>query len=271
MPRALLTIKLAEKNTSRSWLIQQFRSEHADLFPTGLPARPEAEFLDQCAVIFQCTACGNVFYFQDAGSHRAECVRSSRNSWSIETDSTPAQPGIAMAVLGLLKVIGLPQDATLSSATEALGDVRFACLCGDPRYQSNFDFQGLVGTSTSRRHLRLSWFYTKLDHVISENQEYEGIKSKIVGKTRQHTAIDPALWNSQLINDHGPYELTFKIVRIDRGEPGYDDVVGEPPVQQLRVPAKRRWDHCDVCLRLTGTRVYFGGNPEFKRYHLSAR
>ena len=110
----------------------------------------------------------------------------------------------------------------------------------------------------------------ELYHVISENQEYEEIKSKILGKTRSSTRSQPALSGAQLINNHGPYALAPKIVRIDREEPGYDDVVEGISTRPQRIPTKRKWDHCDVCLRLTGTKVYLGGSPEFKRYHLSA-
>ncbi|KAF9783212.1 hypothetical protein BJ322DRAFT_1110091 [Thelephora terrestris] len=248
----LSTTKVPEDDTTRNKLIQRFRSEHADLFLAAASNFPETEFLEQCAVLFQCTACGDMFYFKNAESHGVECVRSSRNSWSIES-SAPAQPSIVMAVLSLLKLLGLSQDATLSSATEVLTNVRFACLCGDPRYEGNFDFQGLLG------------------HVISENQEHEEIKSKIVGKTRRHTTNNPAPSNAQLINDHDPYALASKIVRIDHEEPGYDDADEGTSGQQLRVPARRKWDHCNVCLQLTGTKVYFGGNLEYKRYHLSAK
>ena len=58
----------------------------------------------------------------------------------------PAQHSIVAIVLSLLEILELPRDATLSSATEALEGVCFACLCGDPRYEVNFDFRGIVGT-----------------------------------------------------------------------------------------------------------------------------
>ena len=52
-------------------------------------------------------------------------------------------------------------------------------------------------------------------------------------------------------------------MRIGRNEPGYDDVIRGSSAQ--RVPARRKWDHCDICLRLTGTQVRLGGNAEYKR------
>jgi len=127
-------------------LTERFRSEHAGLFSADIQNRPAVEFLDQCAVIFQCMACGSVYHFKDAGSHGAECTQTSPNTWSVES-STPAKRNIVVLVLGLLEILGLPQDATLSSTTEALKDVRFVCLCGDPRYGGHFDLEGLVGAS----------------------------------------------------------------------------------------------------------------------------
>ena len=108
----------------------------------------------------------------------------------------------------------------------------------------------------------------KLNHIIFENQEYEEIKSKILGKTRSRKTHHS---DAQLINDHGPHVLTSKIVRIDREQVGYDEAAGGFSTQPQRVPTRRKWDYCEICLQLTGTKVYFGGNPEFKRYHMSAR
>jgi len=237
--------------TPRDRLIQRFRSEHADFIPVEILNLSKAEFLDQCVVVFQCTACGSAFHFKDAESHGTECTRSSPNPWSIES-STPARHSIIEIASCLLEILKLPLGATLSSATEALKDVPFACLCGDPRYEGNFDFQGI------------------LDHVIFENQEHEEIKSKILGKTRSSVADKPALFDTRLINDHNSYALKSNIVRIDR-EGGYGDMVRGFATQPQRIPTRRKWDHCNICLQLTGTKVYFGGNPEFKRYHLSAR
>ena len=59
---------------------------------------------------------------------------------------TPAKHSIVVLVLSLLEVLELPLDVSFTSATEALKDVRFVCLCGDPRYEGHFDFKGLVGT-----------------------------------------------------------------------------------------------------------------------------
>ena len=128
-------------------LFERFHTEHADLFPADIQNRTAAEFLDQCAVVFQCTACGSAYHFKDAGSHGANCLRSSPTSWSIES-SIPAKHSIVVLVLSLLEVLKLPQDTTLTFAIEALKDVRFVCLCGDPRYEGYSDFQGLVGTSS---------------------------------------------------------------------------------------------------------------------------
>ena len=118
--------KLARDATYKR-LIQRFRSEHADIFPADLPTRPAAEFLDQWAIIFQCTVCGSAYHFKDAGAHGAECPRSSPSSWSIES-STPAKHSIVALVLSLLELLGLPQDITLSSATETIGGARFVSL-----------------------------------------------------------------------------------------------------------------------------------------------
>jgi hypothetical protein len=111
----------------------------------------------------------------------------------------------------------------------------------------------------------------KLNHVIFENQEYEEIKSKVLGKTRSCKMHNSTLSDAQLINDHDPHALTSKILRVDREQLDYDETVGGFSTQSQRVPTRRKWDHCEICLQLTGTRVYFGGNPEFKRYHLSAK
>ena len=119
-------------------------SEHADLFPADIPDRSATEFLDQCVVVFQCTACGSVYHFKDSGSHGTECPQSSPRSWSIES-STPAKRNIIALVLSLLEVLELPHAATLTSTTEALRDIQFLCLCGDPRYDGHFDYQGTKG------------------------------------------------------------------------------------------------------------------------------
>ena len=111
----------------------------------------------------------------------------------------------------------------------------------------------------------------KLNHVIFENQEHEEIKSKVLGRTRSCATHHSALSNTQLINDHDPHALASKIVRIDREQLGYDEALGGFPGQSHRVPTRRKWDHCNICLQLTGTKVYFGGSAEFKRYHLSAK
>ena len=252
-------------------LIQQFRSDHSDLFPAHTPNRPEEEFLDQCAVIFQCTACGSVFHFKDAVSHGAECAQSSPTSWSIGY-LAPAQHNTVAIVLSLLEVLELPQDTTMSSATEVLDGVRFVCLCGDPRYGGNFDFQGLVSIPSFVVIPKAeSVLCEKLDHVLSENQEYEEIKSKILGKRRSRTTSTSASSDVQLINDHDRYALATKILRIDREELGYGDAAVASPTRTQRIPTRRKWDHCDICLQLTGTKFYFGGSLEFKRYHLDAK
>ncbi|KAF9644276.1 hypothetical protein BDM02DRAFT_3190748 [Thelephora ganbajun] len=225
---------------------------HADLFPADTPNRPAAEFLEQYAAVLQCKACGSMYNFKDARSHGTECAQSSPNSWSIEF-STPAEHDIIALVLRLLEVLELPQNSTLSSAIEALEDVRFLCLCGDPRYEGHFDFQGL------------------LNHVISENQEYEEIKSKVLGKTWSRTTHNSAPLDTQLINDHNTYSLKSKIVRIDREQLVHGEEVGNFPTQTQRVPSRRKWDYCEVRLQLTGTEVCFGGNLGFKRYHLGAK
>ena len=111
----------------------------------------------------------------------------------------------------------------------------------------------------------------KLNHVISENQEYEEIKSKVLGKTRNRKTHTPVLSDVQLINDHDMYVLGSKIARAGREQPGHEEAVGGFPAQSRRVPTRRKWDYCEICLQLTGIKVYFGGNPEFKRYHLRAK
>ena len=111
----------------------------------------------------------------------------------------------------------------------------------------------------------------KVNHVISENQEYEEIESMLLGKTRSRTTLNSAPSDARLINDHNPHALGSKIVRID-GEPiGYDEAIGGFPTQPQRVPTRRKWDYCEICLELTGTKIYFGGDSEYKRYHLSAK
>ena len=111
----------------------------------------------------------------------------------------------------------------------------------------------------------------KLNHVISENQEYEEIKSKVLGKTRSRTTHTSTIPDVQLINDHDLHTLGSKITRVSREQLGYDEAVGGLPAQSQRVPTMRKWDHCEICLQLTGIQAYFGGNPEFKRYHLRAK
>ena len=111
----------------------------------------------------------------------------------------------------------------------------------------------------------------QLSHVISENREHEEIKSKILGKTRSRTSRRPASLDAQLVNGHYPCLLASKIVRIDNGQLGDDELVGGTPTQSPRVPTRRKWDHCDICLQLTGMKVYFGGSAQFKQYHLNAK
>ena len=133
-------------DATRKCLIEQFRSEHANLFPADFQNCPMSEFLDRCAVIFQCAACGSAYHLKDAESHGVECPRSSLSSWSIES-SIPAKHNTIVIVLNLLKILELSQDLTMTSATEMLKNIRFVCLCGDPRYESQFDLRGLVGAS----------------------------------------------------------------------------------------------------------------------------
>jgi len=137
--------KISSDDTTCKRLIEQFRSEHADLFPADIPNPPATEFLDRCAVVFQCTGCGSVYHFKDTGSHGAECPQATSGSWSIGS-CTPAKRNIVVLVLNLLGILELPQNTTLSTTNEALKDARFSCLCGDPRYEDHFDFQWLVGT-----------------------------------------------------------------------------------------------------------------------------
>jgi len=144
MPRVPFVTKISADDTARKHLLRRFRSEHPDLFPTDIPDRPATEFLDQCAVLFQCSACGSVYHFKDSAFHGTECPLSSPGSWSIESFA-PAKHNIVALALSLLEVLKLPQATTLSSATEGLRDIRFICLCGDPRYEGHFDFTGLVG------------------------------------------------------------------------------------------------------------------------------
>jgi hypothetical protein len=44
----------------------------------------------------------------------------------------------------LLDVLKLLQDATVSFATEELREITFVCLFGNPRFEGNFDFQGIM-------------------------------------------------------------------------------------------------------------------------------
>ena len=111
----------------------------------------------------------------------------------------------------------------------------------------------------------------KLSHFISENQEHEEIKSKILGKTRSRTTQHQNLSDARLINDHDISALASKIVRVDREQPGNDEPGGGLPTQLQHIPTRRKWDHCDICLQLTGTKVYFGGSAELKQYHLVAK
>jgi len=111
----------------------------------------------------------------------------------------------------------------------------------------------------------------KLSHVIFENQEYEEIKSKVLGKTRSRKTHNSALLDAQLINDHDARALASKILPTDREQLGHDETVEGVSAHSQRIPTRRKWDHCQFCLQLTGTKVYFGGNPEFKRYHLNAK
>lgn len=111
--------------------------------------------------------------------------------------------------------------------------------------------------------------FAKLNHVISENQEYDKIKSKILGKTRSKSHnLTPS--DARLINDHDSQSLTSKVVSVGREQFGHDGTVERSPALS-RVPTRKKWDHCEICLQLTGTKVYFGGSLEFKRYHLSAK
>jgi len=65
----MFVIKTLVKDAMQKRLVERFRSEHPDLSPTETSNRTAAEFLDQCAVIFQCTACESVYHFKDAGAH----------------------------------------------------------------------------------------------------------------------------------------------------------------------------------------------------------
>ena len=154
-PQELSITTISVDDMACKHLVQRFRSEHADLFPADIPNRPATEFLDQCAVLFRCTTCSSIYNFGGSVSHGAGCPRSPPGAWSIES-SAPAKRNTIVLVLRLLEVLELPQDVTLSRATEVLEDVRFLCLCGDPRYGGHFDFQGLVGSLTSQQHLRLN-------------------------------------------------------------------------------------------------------------------
>ena len=80
--------------------------------------------------------------------HGTERPLSSPGSWSIES-STPAKHNIVALVLSLLEVLELPQAATLSSATEALLDIRFICLVGTLGTKVTSIFKGLWVHSAS--------------------------------------------------------------------------------------------------------------------------
>lgn len=147
MQRILLITNILADDATHKRLIERFHSEHADLFPADIQNRPAAEFLDQFTVLFRCTACESVYHFKDVGPHGTKCLRSSPSSRSSES-SVPAKHNTIVLVRNLLEVLELPQDLTLTSAAEALKDIRFLCLCGDPRYEGHFDFQGLVGASS---------------------------------------------------------------------------------------------------------------------------
>jgi hypothetical protein len=144
MQRMLFVTDILADHATRKRLAERFHSEHANIFPADIQNCPNSEFLDRCAVVFQCAARGSVYHLKDAESHGVECPRSSLSPWTIES-SIPAKRNTIALVLNLLKILELSQDLTMTSATETLKDVRFVCLCGDPRYESRLDFQ--VGTS----------------------------------------------------------------------------------------------------------------------------
>ena len=120
-----------------------------------------------------------------------------------------------------------PPITTSLYATEAYRNVQFFGSVGARE-------QRLLRFSRVREHIQLLNLRDRIDivkfnHVISKNQEHKETKSMILGRMRSHTTRRSALSSALLTNDHDPYVLAPKIVRMYRERLGNDGLVEGPP------------------------------------------
>ncbi|KAF9781518.1 hypothetical protein BJ322DRAFT_1220382 [Thelephora terrestris] len=232
-----------------STMADSFRSTHRGLLSPNTSGVPDRELLEKVVTMFGCKSCKAVFDYKSHSKHGKECLKTIRARAVGSKGSEPAGKYAVTLAVRLLRLLELPEDSTRALVEETFRETKFVCLCGNPKFRKQ------VG------------FFELLQHLISENDAYEELDSKVQrglkGPDEQSICC-----KVPLINDHDPSILPSLIRRLDPGQPRWKF---ETRSANGHGPSKPRQAYCDLCFQVTGVRKFLGNDKEFMSYHMEAK
>ena len=135
-----------------STMANSFRSVHWSLLSPDISGASDREFLEMVITMFGCKACKTVYDYKSHAKHSKECSKAIRARSFGSGGSGPVEKHAVVLTLHLLKLVGLPEDSTRALVERTLGETKFVCLCGNPKFRKQVGFFELVcPVSTSPR------------------------------------------------------------------------------------------------------------------------
>ena len=135
-----------------STMANSFRSVHWGLLSPSVSGAPDRELLEMVVAMFGCKACKFVYDYKSHAKHGKECSKAIRARYFGSEGSGPAEKYTIVLALRLLKLVGLPEDSTRALVGRTLGETRFVCLCGNPKFRKQVGFFELVRPVPHLRH-----------------------------------------------------------------------------------------------------------------------
>jgi len=127
-----------------SIMANSFRSMHGDLLSPNTSGVSDREFLEKVVTMFGCKACKIVYDYKSHAKHGKECSKAIRARSFGSQGSGPAEKHAVVLALRLLHSVGLPEDSTRVLVERSLGQTKFVCLCGNPKFRKQVGFFELV-------------------------------------------------------------------------------------------------------------------------------
>ena len=258
-----------------SAMANSFRSMHGSLLSPNTSGVSDREFLEKVVTMFGCKACKIVYDYRSHAKHGKECPKAIRARSFGSQGSGPAEKHAVVLALRLLQLLGLPEDSTRALVVQTLGETKFVCLCGNPKFRKQVGFFELVrpipksAPQISRLTVRFEFVGSKLRHLISESGAHEEVECQVrKGVNRSGSGEGAPNSDVSLINDHDPSTLPSLIRRIDPGQPQWKFETKPIDGHCLTKPHPA---YCDLCFQLTGVRKFLGGDREYMLYHMRAK